>query len=94
MYKIVKRESIVLYLKDNYGILLKITVHDVANLKRIKRANRFFAYIRNTSTPLLPPKNDKLRYACPRVFTGPYAGFFHQGAARPICRIKSQISEE
>jgi hypothetical protein len=56
MYKIVKRESIVLYLKDNYGILLKITVHDVANLKRIKRANRFFVYIRNTPPPSLPLK--------------------------------------
>jgi hypothetical protein len=43
----------VLYLKDNYDIGLKITVPDVAYLKRIKRANRFFVYIRNTPSP--PP---------------------------------------
>jgi hypothetical protein len=41
-----------------------------------------------------PQKNDKLRYAGSRMFTGPYAGFFHQGAVRSICRKKSQISEE
>jgi hypothetical protein len=40
-----------LYLKDNYDILLKITVPDVAYLKRIKCANRFFVYIRNTPLP-------------------------------------------
>ena len=30
-------------------------------------------YILETTQPplLLPPKNDKLRYACPRMFTGP-----------------------
>jgi hypothetical protein len=42
-----------LYLKDNYDILLIITVSDVAYLKRIKRANRLFVYIRITS----PPRN-------------------------------------
>ena len=46
----------VLYLKDNYDISLKITVPDVAYLKRIKRANRFFVYIRNT--PSFPPETD------------------------------------
>ena len=46
----------VLYLKDNYDILLKIRVPDVAYLKRIKRANRFFVYIRNTP-PSFPPPN-------------------------------------
>jgi hypothetical protein len=45
----------VLYLKDNYDILLKITVPDVPYLRRIKRANRFFVYIRNTPPSLLPP---------------------------------------
>ena len=40
-----------LYLKDNYDILLIITVSDVAYLKRIKRANRLFVYIRITSPP-------------------------------------------
>jgi hypothetical protein len=49
MYKIVK----VLYLKDNCDIFLKITVPDVAYLKRIKRTNRFFVYIRNTPPPAL-----------------------------------------
>jgi hypothetical protein len=44
----------VLYLKDNYDILLKITVPDVEYLKRIKRANRFYVYTRNT--PPLPKK--------------------------------------
>jgi hypothetical protein len=41
-----------------------------------------------------PPKkkNDKLRYACSRMFTGPYAGFFHQGCSIPnIRRIINDI---
>jgi hypothetical protein len=57
--------------------------------------------VRNPRTPqkirACPPpqkKYDKLRYAGSRMFTGPYAGFFHQGAVRSICRKKSQISEE
>jgi hypothetical protein len=52
----------VLFLKDTYDILLKITVPNVAHLKRIKRANRFFVYIRNT--PLLPPTPRKNVCAC------------------------------
>ena len=48
----------VLYLKDNYDILLIITVPDVAYLKRIKRANRLFVYIRITSPP---PRNYGMR---------------------------------
>ena len=75
----------VLYLKDNYDILLKITVPDVAYLKRIKRANRFFVYTKNT--PPLSKKIDKLRYACSRMFTGPYAGFFHQGAVAYMPKV-------
>ena len=43
----------VLYLKDNYDILLIFTVPDVAYLKRIKRANRLFVYTRITPPP--PP---------------------------------------
>ena len=52
--------------------------------------------ISRKSVPVPPPKekNDKLLYACSRMFAGPYAGFFHQGAVRSICRKKSQISEE
>ena len=67
-----------LYLKDNYDILLKITVPDVAYLKRIKPVQTDSLYILEITPPPPPPK-DKLRYACPRmftVFTGPYAGFF------------------
>jgi hypothetical protein len=53
----------VLYLKDNYDILLTIRVPDVAYLKKTKRANRFFVYIRNNPPSFPPPKKiDKLRY--------------------------------
>jgi hypothetical protein len=45
----------VLYLKVNYDILLIITVPGVAYLKRIKRANRLFVYIRITPPPPPPP---------------------------------------
>jgi hypothetical protein len=65
-----------LYLKDNYDILLKITVPDVAYLKRIKRANRFFEYIRNTP----PLKIDKLRYACSRCLQGRTQNFSPGGS--------------
>jgi hypothetical protein len=81
----------VLYLKDNYDIL-KITVPDVASLKIIKPVQTDSLYILETPPP--PKKNDRLRHACPKMFTGPSAGFFHQGAVRSICRKKSQISEE
>jgi hypothetical protein len=72
----------VLYLKDNYDIWLKITVPDVAYLKRVKPVQTDSLYILETHPhpPPSPPKKDKLRYACPRMFTGPYARFFHQGA--------------
>jgi hypothetical protein len=70
----------VLYLKDNYDIWLKITVPDIAYLKIIKPVQTDSLYILETPPPpSFPPKNDKLLYACPRMFTGPYAGFFHQG---------------
>jgi translation elongation factor EF-4 len=57
----------VLYLKDYYDISLIITVPDVAYLKKIKRANRLFVYIRIT----LPPPNkliEKLWYAWYKMF--------------------------
>jgi hypothetical protein len=58
----------VLYLKDNYDILLIITVPDVAYLKRIKRANRLFVYIRITPPLPLPIKKiEKLGYAWSRI---------------------------
>jgi hypothetical protein len=48
----------VLYLKDNYDILLIISVPDDAYLKRIKHANRVFVYIRITPPP---PRNYGMR---------------------------------
>ena len=64
----------VLYLKDNYDILLIFTVPDVAYLKRIKRANRLFVYTRITPPPTPPPPPpikmiEKLRYAWSRMFS-------------------------
>ena len=58
--------------------------------------NRFFVYIRNTPPPPPPPspQNDKLRYACPRMFTGPYAGFFHQGQGVLADGIPARILKE
>ena len=46
----------VLYLKDNYDIWLKITVPDVAYLKRIKPVQTDSLYILETSPPSSPPK--------------------------------------
>jgi hypothetical protein len=45
----------VLYLKDNYDILLINTVRDVAYLKRNRSANRLFVYIRIKPPPPSPP---------------------------------------
>jgi hypothetical protein len=58
----------VLYLKDNYDILLIFTVPDVAYLKRIKRANRLFVYSR-IKMNLYIKMIEKLRYAWSRMFS-------------------------
>jgi hypothetical protein len=60
----------------------------------IKQKTDYLYILETPPPPSFPPKNDKLRYACPRMFTGPYAGFFHQGAVKYMCRKKSKISEE
>ena len=60
----------VLYLKDNYDILLIITVPDVAYLKRIKRAKQLYILELHPLHPS-PLINwiEKLWYACSRMFT-------------------------
>ena len=60
----------VLYLKDNYDILLIITVPDVAYLKRIKRANVTDSLYILELHPLPPPIKmiEELGYAWSRMF--------------------------